>query len=150
MRREERHDPVARVLVDRALEAMHAVGEDREEAIEDRVPRFRIELLGQLRFRRDLDRRGRLSHRCRFQIGQLLLQVNPRLPQDVMLVGPRHQVGGELLCAEGGNRHDGDAASAQRCLASAVESADSSRVNGRTSNSATPSAAMRRRFSASG
>ena len=33
---------------DGALEAVHALGEDREEAIEDRVPRFRVELLGQL------------------------------------------------------------------------------------------------------
>ncbi len=47
-RAEQRHDAVAGVLVDRAFEAVHAVGEDREEALEDAVPRFRIELLGQL------------------------------------------------------------------------------------------------------
>ena len=47
-RAEQRHDAVAGELVDRALEAMHAVGEDREEAIEDLVPLFGIELLGEL------------------------------------------------------------------------------------------------------
>ena len=47
-RAEQRHDAVAGVLVHRAFEAMHALGEDREEALEDLVPLFRIELLGQL------------------------------------------------------------------------------------------------------
>ena len=47
-RAEERHDAVAGVLVRRALEAVHAVGEDREEAIDDAVPLFRVELLGEL------------------------------------------------------------------------------------------------------
>ena len=47
-RAEERHDAVAGVLVHRALEAMDAVGEDREEAVEDLVPLFGIELLGQI------------------------------------------------------------------------------------------------------
>ena len=42
-RAEERHDPVAGVLVDRALEAVHAVGQDLEEAVQDRgaTPRGR-------------------------------------------------------------------------------------------------------------
>ena len=40
-RAEERHDAVAGVLIDRALEAMHAFREDREEAVEDRVPSSR-------------------------------------------------------------------------------------------------------------
>ena len=47
-RAEQRHDAVAGVLVDDALEAMHAVGEDLEEAVHDRAPLLRIELLGQL------------------------------------------------------------------------------------------------------
>ena len=47
-RAEQRHDPVAGVLVDRALEAVNAVGEDREEAIHDLVPLFGIDLLGEL------------------------------------------------------------------------------------------------------
>ncbi len=47
-RAEQRHDAVAGVLVDRALEAMHPVGEDLEEAVEDLVPIFRVELLGQI------------------------------------------------------------------------------------------------------
>jgi hypothetical protein len=47
-RPEQRHDAVARVLVDGALEAVHAVGQDREEAIEDPVPLLRVELAGQL------------------------------------------------------------------------------------------------------
>ena len=47
-RAEQGHDAVARVLVHRTLEAMNPAGEDLEEAIEDLVPRFWIELLGQL------------------------------------------------------------------------------------------------------
>ena len=47
-RAEERHDAVAGELVDRALEAVHAVGEDREEAVHDLVPLFGIDLLGEL------------------------------------------------------------------------------------------------------
>ena len=47
-RAEQRHDAVAGVLVDRALEAVHAVGEDREEALQDPVPLLGVELLGQL------------------------------------------------------------------------------------------------------
>src|SRR5712691_265844 len=46
-RSEERHDAVAGVLVDRALEAVHAFSEDLEEALENPVPLFGIELLGQ-------------------------------------------------------------------------------------------------------
>jgi hypothetical protein len=37
-RAEERHDPVARVLVDGSLEAVDAVRQDLEEAIQDAVP----------------------------------------------------------------------------------------------------------------
>ena len=47
-RAEQRHDPVAGVLVDRALEAVNALGEDREEAIHDPVPLLGIDLLGEL------------------------------------------------------------------------------------------------------
>jgi hypothetical protein len=47
-RPEQRHDPVARVLVDRALEAVDPVGEDLEEAVQDAVPRLGIHRLGQL------------------------------------------------------------------------------------------------------
>ena len=47
-RAEQRHDAVAGVLVHRAFEAVHAVGKDGEEAVEDRVPLFRIDLFGQL------------------------------------------------------------------------------------------------------
>src|SRR5439155_9743698 len=45
---EERHDAVAGVLVHRTLEAVHALGEDREEAIQDPVPLLGVDLLGQL------------------------------------------------------------------------------------------------------
>src|SRR5262245_19059429 len=34
-RTEERHDPIAGVLVDRAFEAVNSFGQDREEAIHD-------------------------------------------------------------------------------------------------------------------
>src|SRR6185312_3153783 len=45
---EERHHAVTGVLVDRAFEAMNAFGEDLEEAIENTVPLFGIDLLGEL------------------------------------------------------------------------------------------------------
>ena len=42
------YDPVSGVLIDRAFEAVHAVGQNLEEAVEDLVPLFGIELLGQI------------------------------------------------------------------------------------------------------
>jgi hypothetical protein len=45
---EERHDAVARVLVDGALEAVDAVRQDREEAVEDRVPCLGVDALGEV------------------------------------------------------------------------------------------------------
>jgi hypothetical protein len=45
-RAEEGHDSVAGVLVDRPLEAVNAIREDMEEAVEDLVPLFGIDLLG--------------------------------------------------------------------------------------------------------
>jgi hypothetical protein len=45
---EQRHDAVARVLVDRAFEAVDAVGQDFEEAIHDPVQLLGIDRLGQL------------------------------------------------------------------------------------------------------
>jgi hypothetical protein len=47
-RAKERHDSVSRVLVHGPLEAVHAVSEDLEEAVEDRVPLLGIDLLSQL------------------------------------------------------------------------------------------------------
>src|SRR5947199_7127302 len=47
-RPEERHDAVAGVLVYRALEAVHALGQQLEEAVDDPVPLLGIELLRQL------------------------------------------------------------------------------------------------------
>jgi hypothetical protein len=47
-RAEECHDTVARVLVHGPLEAVHALGEDLEEAFENSMPFLRIELLGQV------------------------------------------------------------------------------------------------------
>jgi hypothetical protein len=41
-RTEERHDAVAGELIDEALEALDAIGEDREEALHDLRPLFRI------------------------------------------------------------------------------------------------------------
>jgi hypothetical protein len=45
---EERHDPVAGVLVDRPLVSVDAAGEDPEQAIEQAVPLLGIDALGQL------------------------------------------------------------------------------------------------------
>ena len=47
-RPEQRHDPIARVLVDRALETVNAVGQDVEEAVEDAVPLLGVDLLREL------------------------------------------------------------------------------------------------------
>jgi len=47
-RPEERHDAVARELVDEALEALDAFRQDAEEALHDLRPRFRVELLCKL------------------------------------------------------------------------------------------------------
>ncbi|MCX5738622.1 MAG: hypothetical protein NTZ61_09035, partial [Proteobacteria bacterium] len=46
-RAEQRHDAVTGVLVDGALEAVDAFGEDLEEALEDAVPLLGVELPGQ-------------------------------------------------------------------------------------------------------
>jgi hypothetical protein len=47
-RPEQGHDAVARVLIDRTLEAVHPFGEDCEEAIHDLMPLFGIHLLGKV------------------------------------------------------------------------------------------------------
>ncbi len=46
-RTEQGHDVVAGVLIDGAFEPMHAIGQNREEAIEDLVPLFGVELSSQ-------------------------------------------------------------------------------------------------------
>jgi hypothetical protein len=45
---EQRHDPVARVLIDSPLEAMLSFGEDREKAIHDPVPVFGVDRLREI------------------------------------------------------------------------------------------------------
>ena len=45
---EDGHDPVAGEFVDGALEAVHLVGEDREEALHDLAPLLGVVLLGQV------------------------------------------------------------------------------------------------------
>jgi hypothetical protein len=47
-RTKQRHDPIARVLVDGALETVDAVRQDLEEAIQDPVPLLGVHLLGEL------------------------------------------------------------------------------------------------------
>jgi hypothetical protein len=47
-RAKEGHDAVAEILVDRPLEAVHALRQDFEEAIENAVPFFGVELFGEL------------------------------------------------------------------------------------------------------
>ena len=47
-RAEERHDPIAGELVDGALEAVDALREDAEEAVEDAMPCLWIDLFGQI------------------------------------------------------------------------------------------------------
>ena len=46
-RAEQRHDPVAHDLVHRALEAMHAVGDNLEKILDDPEPLFGIEPFGE-------------------------------------------------------------------------------------------------------
>ena len=45
---EQRHDAVARVLVNRTLVAVHTVRKNRKETIEDLMPRLGVELPGKL------------------------------------------------------------------------------------------------------
>jgi hypothetical protein len=40
---EQRHNPIACVLIDRPLEAVNSVGEDLEEALHDPVPVFGVD-----------------------------------------------------------------------------------------------------------
>ena len=47
-RSEQRHDAVARVLIDRAFEAVNSVRKDREETIHNLVPLFRVDLFGKV------------------------------------------------------------------------------------------------------
>ena len=54
-RAEERHHTVAGILIDRALEAVHAFRQDLEEAVEDHVPLLGIDLLGELHRAGDVD-----------------------------------------------------------------------------------------------
>ena len=59
-RTEQRHDPIAGVLVDRSLEAVHAICEDLKEVVQDRVPLLRVDLGCQLH--RALDVRKEHCH----------------------------------------------------------------------------------------
>ena len=47
-RAEHCHDPIAHVLIDRALEAVNSVGQDREEALHDPVPVLGIDRLREI------------------------------------------------------------------------------------------------------
>src|SRR5262249_9823362 len=47
-RSEDRHDPIACVLVNRALEAVNAVSEDAKETVHDSVPLFGAQLRREL------------------------------------------------------------------------------------------------------
>ena len=58
-RPEDRHDAVAGELVDRALEAPDARGEDGEEPVHDQLPRLGVELLGQLHRAADVGEQDR-------------------------------------------------------------------------------------------
>jgi hypothetical protein len=56
---QQRHDAVAAVLVDRALEAMDAFGENLKETIHDAVPLLRVELGGEFRRSPDVGKQDR-------------------------------------------------------------------------------------------
>ncbi len=85
-RAEQRHDAVAGVLVDGALEAVDAVGEDLEEALEDSVPGLGARLLGQLQGALDVgEQDGDLfalaferGPRLQDALGEVLRRVVPR------------------------------------------------------------------------
>jgi hypothetical protein len=47
-RAEQGHDPITGVLIDRAFDAVDALGENGEKAVENLVPGFRIHLFGQI------------------------------------------------------------------------------------------------------
>jgi len=56
---EQRHDAVTAILVDRALEAVNALGQDFEEPIHDAMPLLWVELGGELRRSLDVDEQHR-------------------------------------------------------------------------------------------
>src|SRR5262245_47004516 len=113
-RTEERHDAVARELVDGTLEAMDAGGENLEEAIDDRAPALGIELLGQLH--RALHIGEEDGHLLPLALesgtgGEDLLGEMPRRVR-VGVAGRRRRSGGKLttLGAERGARRERSAA----------------------------------------
>ncbi len=90
-RAEERHDAVAGVLVHRAFEAVHTLGQDLEEALQDAVPLFGIELRGELH---------RALHVGEHHRHLLALSLERRLAlQDLLREMPRRIVGGRSLGA---------------------------------------------------
>jgi hypothetical protein len=113
-RAEERHDAVAGVLVDGALEAVHAVGQDLEEAVEDPVPRLGIDSLGELH--RALHVREHHRH-----LLALALESGLRV-QDLVgevLGGVRARV--LLACVRGDRRRQRGGATVAELLASRVD-----------------------------
>ena len=73
---EQGHDAVAGVLIDRAFEAMHAFGQDREEAIENVMPLHGIELLGEFHRAFDIGEQQRdllaLAFKCGLRLQDLV------------------------------------------------------------------------------
>jgi hypothetical protein len=84
---EEGHDTVAGELIDRALESVHALGEDLEEVVEDLMPLFRVEQLGQLhrplhvgeKPRHLLPLAFKRASRCEDLLGEALRRVGARV-----------------------------------------------------------------------
>src|SRR5581483_192484 len=94
-RPEERHQAVARVLVHRAFEAVHALGEDMEEAVEDAVPLLGIDLA------RELHRALHVGE----EDGHLLPLALESGARGQDLVGEMlRRVGARVRCSSGGGR----------------------------------------------
>jgi len=100
-RAEERHDAVSGVLVDGALEAVDALREDLEEALEDRVPGLGIHLLRQLQRLLDVGE----QHRDLLALA-LQRRLGPKDAVDEMLRGV--VAGGASRCPPFPNGDPGD------------------------------------------
>src|SRR5207247_9931379 len=93
-RAEERHDPVAGVLVHGPLEAVHALGEELEEAVEDAVPLLGVELLGEVHRALHIGEEDRHLLALAFEGGAGAQDLLGEVPGRVVARGPRRLCGG--------------------------------------------------------
>ena len=107
-RPEEGHDPIARELVDCALEAMHTLGQNREKAVHDAVPLLGINGAGELHRTMDICEEHRdqlaLAFECRLARQDLVGEVRGRVDARIALGSLARCQGCATLHAEVGLR----------------------------------------------